>query len=231
MNARIASSAAFVAILIASGTMRGASSDDHLEPFARFTEYEKLVEKWLFVTPGEAARFFQEPEFDNRPETTFSIYRDLRKPKGLPGGYWITSTRPDVSLQKCLHGFDNKHPINPVTIKIHRYDAPLPESTGVLIHRLWLTILQQAKPAANPERYILLDSSTEVFIVTDPSGKVMTATGPTPDVGSNAKARALVRIAFHLLDYPELKPADRPAFARRIENEAAALLKRVSRSR
>jgi hypothetical protein len=231
MNARIVSGAVMIGILIAGGTMRGASSDDHLEPFVKFTEYEKLIQKWLFVTPGDVARFFQEPEFDNRPETAISIYRDLQKPNGLAGGYWITSTQPDVSLQKCLHGFDNKHLMNPATIKIHRHDAPLPKSTGVLIHRLWLTMLQQAKPVANPERYIRLDSSTEVFIVTNPNGKVLTAAGPTAEVPPNAKTLELVRIAFHLLDFPEVKAPDRPALAHRIEAQAATLFKRASRGR
>jgi hypothetical protein len=211
--------------------MRGASSDDHLEPFVKFTEYEKLIQTWLFVTRGELARFFQQPEFDNRPETAISIYRDLRKLNGLPGGYWITSTQPDVSLQKCLHGYGSKRPINPATIRIHRHDAPLPESTGVVIHRLWLTMLQQAKPVANPERYIRLDSSTEVFIVTNPNGKVLTATDPTPEVPQNAKTLELVRIAFHLLDYPEVKPAARLALAQRIESQATTLLERASHGR
>ncbi len=89
-------------------------------------------------------------------------------------------------------------------------------------------MLQQARPLADADRYIVLDSSTEVFIVTDPNGKVLIANCPPLDLGPNAKTTELLRIAFRLFDYPELKPADRPALATKVEKEANALLKRAS---
>jgi hypothetical protein len=224
----------YVSVILVGGWSQSAfaaTSEDHLEPVVEYLGaaplYRKLWREKLLVTPGELARFVQLPG-SRGVEVAVSMYKDDRKSGGLPGGYWLTMTEPSVTLSQCYPREDKSKYIDPRTIHIKRLDAPLPEATALAIRKLWLVMLNKARPGPDPETYITLDSTQQYFSAQMPDGKVFEAVTPSVPVGPNAKTDQLIRIGFLLLYYCEVRPPNRPQVARKIGAKAAALAKRVA---
>lgn len=181
--------------------------------------YERLCQEKLFVTTGEVARYFFVPAFRD-PETLVSIHRSRPLAGSLPGNYWVTVTRPTRRIGQ-LFTDPRRRPSEAKTIKVERRDAPLPESTAQAIHRVWLAMLQRARPRTRLD--MLLDSDAMFFSATDDAGETLRAEYYAP---SN-DAFALGQIGQSLIGYGYASVRERAPLARDIETKASALYNRV----
>ena len=132
-----------------------------------------------------------------------------------------------ISLGLCSNREIEKHVVDPRTIVVKRWDAPLPESTAHAIRELWLTMLRQVgpEPCVN---CISLDSSTEIFSARESDGRTRRA---QLSIDPKRQTIDLVKIAFLLIDYCWTPVSERPEEARKIEKAALTLLSRVSGTR
>lgn len=208
-----------IAALLSNGSVTlldAESVNDHLQPVIQSvgetSAYRDLTQKMLFTTPGAVARFIQLPG-SQRSESAISIYRDSKKPGGLPGGFWLTKTEPSTPIFTGL-GQSN------AAVQIKRCDAPLPESTAKAIHELWIRMLKGTKALKDPERYLPIDSTTEIFSALDGTGKVLEGEAPQIELDEDGRVNSMLRIAFGLLDYCDLRPGDRLQFARKLQKRA-----------
>jgi hypothetical protein len=215
---RLAWFAALAAILLARTTaLSQPQSDDlllRLDPGqAIFSNppYERLCTENLFVTPGEVARYFFVPAFKDA-EIVVSVSRATRRAGSLPGNYWLTVTQP---LRRIAM------PSNSRRLKIRRRDSPIPESTARAVHKVWLAMLQSARPRTRLD--MELDSDAMFFYSNDDAGK--TLRGERFGTGSNVMA--LVDIGGMLITYGYATAAQRTALAREIEAKASVLYQRV----
>ena len=209
---------------------------DHLIPLAEYdirragpgAEYRKLYEKKLFLTPGDIARYVHAPGF-SEPEAVVSVYRRSDRESGASAGYWVTTTQASGSLWACVRTGDEKvtgrKPVDARTIRVQSWDAPLPETTGVAIQKLWLTMLQQIR--ANPDPDLIgIDSSTEIFSAKAADGRELQGQVP---VGPKKNTVALLDIGNLLARYSKIPERQRPKIAREIERAAFDLLGRVTK--
>lgn len=214
--------------LAAAELSPGPSTNDHLVPVIEYLGsaplYRKLWKEKLFVTPGDVARYVQLPGAAGK-EVAVSVYRQTKGKDDLPGDYWATVTQSSVPLWDCVPAAGVENPIDPKTVQIRRWDAPLPESTASAIHTLWLAMLSGTRPESEPDT-IAVDSTTEIFFATDASGKVLEAQTP---VSPKENTLALVKIGNLLVDYCSASAPERPRISREIDKEARLLLDRVSK--
>ena len=127
--------------------------NDHLVPLSEYdlaktgsgADYRKLWQRKLLVTPGNIARFAHIPGFA-QPEAAVCVNKRTEQKDGIPGGYWVTLTEASKSLWDCIPSGDEKFTkrsvADPRTVNIRRCDAPLPDSTALIIHTLWLKMLR-----------------------------------------------------------------------------------------
>ena len=205
-----------------------ALADDHLIPVDRAFEqnevgaaYRRLYEKKLLRTPGDVARFIFLPVLKGE-ERTASVYRALDKKDALPGGYWVTATRPSTSLWDCVKPGATKA-IDSPSILVHRRDAALPEATARALHEAWLAMLSATHPM--PGNEIPGESDTMIFSATNADGIVLRAQA----YGFSAKNLALIELGDGLVQYCDVPASDRTEVARKIEKAAVVLLKRIAR--
>ncbi len=202
----------------------GSSVDDHLVPVEKAdnaqspeSTYRKLWQQKLLVTPGEIAKSVHLPG-NVGVETAVSVYREesAKKPS-----YRVTATQASRSLWDCVAP-DAKERVNPDSIKIVRADAPLPESTAIILGKVWLAMLLQMRQERKADE-ISLDSSKEIFSAVA-HGKVIE--GQLRGFGKR-NTSALSDLATSLLQYCDAPEPQRAEMARNIEKAASALLKRV----
>lgn len=206
--------------------------DDHLVPVqyragGELEVYDKLCRAKLFLTTGDTARLLEQVG-SRVPEIAVSIYRDTTKAHSLPGGYWLTLTQPSVSLWDVV---ENKSGplVESQSVKILRLDVPMPESTALAVHKLWVVMLKQAKPLPKGKYGIGLDCAMETFSATNSDGKSFEAEVPCIDLKTkSSNTRRLIEIGRNFISYFNIPVHERPELARKIENAADALLRDVS---
>jgi hypothetical protein len=217
-----------VAELTPAALFGATSTNDHLVPVVQYLGlaplYRKLWQQKLFVTPGEIARYVQLPGSAGK-EVAVSVYKRRKREGGLPGDYWATATQPAVPLSDCVAAAGVDKQLDPKTVEVRRWDAPLPKSTALVIQKLWLAMLSATGPEPEPD-VIAVDSSTEIFFATDTRGRVLEAQAPVSPKGD---ALALVKVGNLLIDYCSAPAPQRPKLAEEIEKEALNLLNRVSK--
>jgi hypothetical protein len=213
--------------LLGPGLEAKNQNADHLVPLSPFfvdrgsvgTDYWKLVQKKLFVTPGGVARFVHLPGLGGK-DCAISIYRDNRKKNSLTGGYWLTVTQAsDWLWLSILRG--SAKITDPKTVTIDRCDVPLPESTAIAIHEAWLAMLSGIRAA--PENEISVDSSTEIYSTTNSAGIRLQGTSGKSE---GKKTSAIFRLAMIVLEYCYKSPPERVNHAQKIEKAARALRQR-----
>ena len=202
--------------------------EDHLVPIEKTiglsATYEQLWRQKLLVTSGEIARFVGLPGTLG-VETAISVYRDPGKKESLPGNYWVTATQASQRLWNCIQP-GAKGQIDPNMIHIVRCDAPITESTALAVHKIWLTMLSQARPQRSSNR-ILVDSSREIFSAVDNEGKVWQAQNLN---SPSENTKMLIDMALSLLEYCGTPEDRRPSLSRDIEKTASHMLARVAPS-
>jgi hypothetical protein len=162
-----------------------------------------------------------------QPELVVAIHRLDNKAFSK---YRVTITEPSAMLWDCIPTGDEKFTgriiPDPGNIRILRWDALLPESTASAIHSLWMAML--SRTAADPcTNCILTDSSKEIFSASDSRGKLLQAQVP---IAPKENTTALVNLAFSLANYARSPASRQPKLARKIEETATELLRRVSKN-
>jgi hypothetical protein len=213
-------------------TDRAGAAEDHLVPVHAFfadtkgsgSEYRKLWQEKLLLTPGDVARYVYLPA----PRNTEQVVSIYQRPNSGQGVYWVTVTEPSGSLWECIPSGDEKFtgrvPVDPRSISVRRCDAPLPESTALVVHRVWLAMLLQTR--GQRAEALSLDGSTEIFSVKGPHGKELQGQIP---VGPKKNALALLDIGNLLAQYCKTPEPQRPKIAGEIERAASDLLGRVTK--
>lgn len=177
--------------------------------------HKRNYERKLFVTPDEIARYLFLTNAPNDGDRSAAIYRASGKSGSLPGAYWVTATEASDSLIETTRG-----------ISVRRSDAPLPASTAVAIHRLWVAFLE----ATREEKDTIICSPTGIFAATPSGGTRLTGgTWTIPDEG--CLCHDLLNLGEELVGYPHLPGTKRAEAARKIEETSHALFRRVWRAK
>jgi hypothetical protein len=212
---------------VAHGTGVVPSENDHLVPvepsssrYGSNATYRKLWQEKLLITSGEIARYVHLPALKGI-ETTMSIYRVRSKRGETRDAYEVTATQPSEWLWQSLQP-GQKRRTGSHAIRVTKLTAPLPESTALAIHGVWLAMLQRTKSSSANE--IEIDSDTLIFSAADSNGVILRGRASTLE----GNIGALADIAGSLVQYCDAAALQRPARARQIENAAHDLLKRVS---
>ncbi len=174
-------------------------------------EYSALVEKELYVTRGDLARFVQTPGPLNQPEIAVALDQDANK-----SGYTLTATKPT----KILAPFALQVRSGVKSWRVLRATAPLPKSTALAVHELWLTMLRQARRWSPPNYG---EATWEEFSAVGPDGnRLLGAAAIRGD-----QTWELDQIGFLLFDYCYVSVSHRPKTARKIEMRARSLRAKV----
>jgi hypothetical protein len=216
--------AALAALAFSSAS--GETADGHLVPVVRdefWTAYRKIWELKLLVSSGDIARFVHFPAAAD-VQSAVAVYQERARAGAMPGDYWVTLTKPSVSLSDFMSRELLNDAARLKAVTTSRWDAPLPASTAKAINKLWLAMLSQTGPDPNEGRPV--DSSTEIFCAKDETGKLREAQAPKDQTPNTSAA---VQIGFMLLDYPVAKKSQRSKLAAEIEKATRDLLERVEK--
>ncbi len=205
-----------------------APSGDHLVPIDPQSElgseaaYRKIYEAKLFMTPGNLARFVQLPGPLAQPEVVISLYQRRKSRRTGSNEYWVTLTEPIGRLADCIPVDGERPKLNAQTMRVRRFDAPLPESTALAVNNAWLTMLRRASP--DPCRECIAEGTTEIFSAVARDGKLLRATVP---IKTEPNTLALTKLGLALGDYCYAAPDRRGETARDIEARARRLQMRT----
>lgn len=210
-------------------TCTAAPVADHLVPVPPGFEtgssaaYRKLYEQKLFITPGDVARCVHLPSHAEL-EGAVSVYQ-----RGA-GKYWVTLTEPSRRIYDCIPSGDEKFTgrqiADPRSIRTKRWDAALPQSTGLMIGKVWLAMLKRAAPEPCRE-CIQGDSTREIFSAIDSDRILLRASLPI-EATKHRRAFDLLKLAYALADYARSPNYRHQDLAADIEKRAMKLLVRVS---
>jgi hypothetical protein len=207
----------------------GYAAEDHLVPLepesGLLLKYERLWKKKLLVTPADVARFVFLPGTVQN-EGAVSVYTDHRR-HASGANYRLTVTQSNVRLWDCLSQFGEPPSQDLRSVKIERCDLPLPDSTATALHRVWLTMLTQARPEPKSDA-ITLDSSSEIYSAVDDNGRILWAKGPS-EMKEGMKIYDLFAITNQLIDYCNVPESRRASAAADIQKSAERLLAKLGR--
>lgn len=204
-----------------SNAMLG-STHDHLIPLddrlsrmpGKLKTYRELWESKLFLSTGELARFAHVAGGVGE-EYAVSVHSGTKSDE-----YWLTVTKSPISLWEYVRATDQSTKLQ--RIKIVRCDIPLPKSVAIAINNAFLAMLLRIRP--DPERYVVVDSTTEMFCV-NYGGKLLQGQLPFDAKGN---ALELYEIAVGLAICCEVPSEGLPAHLREVESMASKLVKRLN---
>jgi hypothetical protein len=184
------------------------------------TEYNRLLEKKLFVTRDDVARYlFLTNGRDG--DRSVAVYQDVGKKRAIPGEFWITATVASTSILECIaYPGQEKPPLKPKDVVVQRYDAPLPASTAKVVHDLWLAMLERSQPEAE-----IQIAPTVIFSATNSSGTKLRAAASSLE--ENSISLKMMLLGEDLITYSQLPSSKRLKLAQAIEKEAKRLLERL----
>ena len=200
------------------------STVDHLVPLQEnhglLLKYDRLSREKLLVTPGEMARFMSLPGSAS-VETSVSVYQAGGRTGSFAGDYWVTVTQATKSVWEAMQSDSD-----PGSLRVERLDAPLPEAVAQIVHKAWLSMLMQMqiKPVSTSEE-VMVDSTQEIFSAAKVDGSIVegqASAHPGP------RSKALLGLAFYLIEYCEKPAALRQKVANNIENHAAKLIEHAN---
>jgi len=183
-------------------------------------ELGRLLKKKLDVTRDDVARYlFLTNGSDG--DRSAAVYRAIGKAGSLQGSYWVTATEASTALDRCIPYEGQEEPyVDPKSVVVQRYDAPLPASTAKAVHELWLAMLERSQPESE-----ISIAPTGVFSATNAGGTRLRAA--TSWLGDNSISFAMVTMGETLIKYPKSPAAQRAKLADVIEKESKRLLERV----
>jgi hypothetical protein len=181
--------------------------------------YQTLYERKLFVTPGNLARFVELPGPLAQTEIAVSVYQKDTQ----PSDYWMTLTEPSRRLADCDPVDPALPKVDPSTIKVRRNDAHLPESAALAVHKLWVTMLQQAR--SDPCKNCFGEGTIGIFSAMIPNEKTLQAAM----LYSGPKTLSLAKLASELIGYCRAPATERDRIAHDIESKATELQRRAQK--
>jgi len=214
------------AIALFGVSIRAEDPRDRLTRIARTSivadsaELGRLLKKKLYLTPDEAARYlFLTNGADG--DRSVAVYQSVGKAHSLQDNYWITATEASTSLSRCIPYEGQEEPyVDPKSVVVQRYDAPLTASTARAVHELWLAMLERSKLESE-----ISIAPTGVFSAINSSGTRLRAA--TSWLGDDSMSIAMMHLGETLIQYPKLPAARRAELAKVIEKESKRLLERV----
>jgi hypothetical protein len=214
------------AIVLFCPRLRAEDSRDRLTRIARSSiiadssELGRLLKKKLYVTRDEVARYLFLTN-GNDGDRSVALYRAAGKAGSLQGSYWVTATEASTALDRCIPYEGQEEPyIDPKTVLVQRYDAPISASAAQAVHELWLAVLERSQPESE-----ISIAPTGVFAATNAHGTRLRAA--TSWLGDNSISFSMMTMGWTLIKYPRLPAAERAKLADIIEKESKRLLERV----
>jgi hypothetical protein len=138
------------ALVFFPSEIRAADARDRLSRIARTSiiadsaELGRLLKKKLYVTRDDVARYLFLTN-GNDGDRSAALYRAIGKAGSLQGSYWVTATEASTALDRCIPYEGQEEPyVDPKSVVVQRYDAPLPASTAQAVHELWLAVLERS---------------------------------------------------------------------------------------
>jgi hypothetical protein len=196
---------------------------DHLSPLdlsdKSINNYRSFLAGKLGVTPFDCGRVIDTPSFE--PESFVSVYSHTQNGRRV---CYVTVTRADANLwqrTKSLH--DMRAAQN---VGIQRIDAEISESVAKKIRQVWTRMLQASRVPPPLGLELELDGKL-IFSIQQAVGSTLAAQLWLPAPGP--KTRALVEMSNALWDYCKSAPANRPAIASKIDQEATRLLAKLKK--
>jgi hypothetical protein len=104
--------------------------------------YRKVWTSKLQITPFDCGRLVVLPPFE--PEMSISIY--CRKTAEEQRSYHVTYIAPETNIWQASDGM--RHPQRAQAVGTRRIDAEIPESTALLLRKLWLRMLTGIRHSA-----------------------------------------------------------------------------------
>jgi hypothetical protein len=209
-----------------SSVVRAEDSRDRLTRIARTSiladssELGRLLKKKLYVTDDDVARYVFLTN-GNDGDRSVAVYRAAGKASPLQGSYWVTATEASTALDRCIpYEGQEEASVDPKSVLVQRYDAPLPASTAQAVHELWLAMLERSQPESE-----IQIAPTGVFSATNARGTRLRAA--TSWLGDNSISFAMMTMGWTLIEYPKKTAAERAKLASVIEKESKRLLDRV----
>jgi hypothetical protein len=207
-------------------SLAAEDSRDRLTRIARASiiadssELGRLLKKKLYVTGDDVARYVFLTN-GNDGDRSVAVYRAAGKAGSLEGSYWVTATEASTALDRCIPYEGQEEPsVDPKSVLVQRYDAPLPASTAQAVHELWLAMLERSQPESE-----IQIAPTGLFSATNARRTRLRAA--TSWLGDNSISFAMMTMGWTLIEYPKKPAAERAKLARVIEKESKRLLERV----
>jgi hypothetical protein len=184
------------------------------------SELGRLLKKKLYVTRDDVARYVFLTN-GNDGDRSVALYRAIGKAGSLQGNYWVTATEASTALDRCIPYEGQGEPyIDPKTVLVQRYDAPISASAAQAVHELWLAVLERSQPESE-----IQIAPTGVFSARNARGTGLRAA--TSWLGDNSISFAMMTMGETLIQYPKSPTAQRAKLAEVIEKECKRLLERV----
>lgn len=210
------------ALLFFPSEIRAKDSLDRLTRIARTSiiaessQYNRLLEKKLFVTSNDIARYLYLTN-GRDGDRALALHQAVGKKGTMPGNFWITATVASAPIPYAVRG-EPAPDIKSVTVQ--RYDAPLPSSTAKVVQDLWLAMLERSQPEA-----AIQIAPTVVFSARSPSGNKLRAAAGSLE--KNSISLEMMLLGEDLINYSQLPSSKRQKLAHEIEKHCSRLLKRV----
>jgi hypothetical protein len=212
-------------VLLLQSAFGGTKRDPFLKvDLNEFPKYRRVWSAKLEVTPFDCGRFVSLPAFE--PESSVSVYSYQRKDGTTV--YRVAYIEAENNIWQASDMVRNRK--EAMAVKTRRIDADIPESTALLLRKVWSTLLPGDHPTRSTTPRDVIPIDTPIF-----EWSLQRLHGPSLRVQANfyvalTKATDLRKLfadlsGVTLTAYCKAEPSKRPAIASRIDREAKALLR------
>lgn|GEM_PF-5337738 len=172
--------------------------------------YRRAIERTLYSTPGELARFIQLPGHTD-PETVVSLYQVKQSNRK----YMVSCTQASSSLWETIPRPGAIATKSASTIRVLRCDAEVSPTMASAIHDIWLRMLTNVTPELTHPGVVYLEGTMEIFTAMNGSGRELRGARPH-EYAKNGRVSALIELAFLLKAYCDPPPEGRDVVARKL---------------
>ena len=197
-------------------------TEDHLVPKNPATDgaLRPILERKLFVTPGDCARVLIRPP--DTGEAVVAVYRN--RAGGSGDQFFVTVTKAEKNIDMTAN-VDSAEAAD--RIKIARCDAPIRKTTALAIRSAWGTMLERTHEPRFYARSTLHREELEFSIKGDGQAEVFAT---LPNKGGRSVS-ALIKLAKQLETYCHAPVAGRSKLASDIERDARHLVQNEKANR
>jgi hypothetical protein len=212
--------AAVVLILVGAAQLSATALPDRLMPLEPGeAKYRALLRQKLCLTPFDCGRIIVMPPFQ-KSEITVSIYS--RRSAAGATEYYATSVEAADNLRDWSDA--GRVPSRAKRLKVRRIDAPIPAKTAQLLGDVWTRMLAHTQSPAEPRALDLsyMDATMLEFCMGTQARARCGELDWVPTLPK--KTHLLSDFAVTLPDYCAARADARPALAKRLDQQATALL-------